>query len=650
MSLLAIIGSGCVLPQSPNRQAFWQTLQTAQPTFRPIPYTRWSPIDAKWEKKSLPPGAYVQAKEIPQTPFFDPRHRHGERMAIAACHEALTGLNRSSLGRTRLVLACMSPGESYYQAHFASQSRLNRLESFTDLTTLPSLGEGQKDTPSAIAQSLLKHFCLGGGFVINAACASSLAAVDQAKRLIELDHCDTVIVGGLESNIMHGSHQTFIALGALAQQKCHPFDQSHDGVLLGEGAVFLVLSRLDRALAQGAKPQGVISAIGYSCDGEVSSLFSPDVTGQLAAYHSAYSQLNTRRVDYIEAHGTGTKTGDQVELESIHRFFADFTLLLGSAKFLFGHTRGASGCVGLLKLLAIIQHRTVPPSPYFSNFCAKGKAHLTINRKSIHFSTSHPPLRLACSSFGFGGVNYHLVLEEFSHKKHTTKTLPRSLKPLPQSVLCSIAHYSREPIDQQSFCRFFRTPVATYKRMDLDQKRSLLATAKAISQIGLGYHLWQKARTWTITALPTSLDIDLVNDYHLHMRQLSQVKTIDSATKNRLERILAHTHPLTEDTIPGGMAHLIGGHITQWLGLSLPNLQIDADNASEELGHYLADTLITSEGADIVILITRQIDATSKDKTLVSSRIFASHHFAITHSLPIKYRIETQLESTDHAV
>lgn len=269
----------------------------------------------------------------------------------------------------------------------------------------------------------------GRNLILDAACASSLIAVEEAVHRLNGKHADLVMAGGVHINSHPYFYQMFCALGALSGGgKIRPFDDGADGTILGEGVGLVVLKRLDDALQDEDRIYAVIKGVGSSSDGRGGGSLAPNVAGEALAMQRAYRMagVSPSTVELLEAHGTGTRLGDLVEMQAVQQVFAgedSFSTrpwcALGSVKSMIGHTQAASGIAGMIKCALALYHRVLPPtinvdqpntqidwekSPCYLNLSCRGW-------KDRH--TREHPRRAAVSAFGFGGVNAHAVLEEF---------------------------------------------------------------------------------------------------------------------------------------------------------------------------------------------------------------------------------------------
>jgi acyl transferase domain-containing protein/phosphopantetheinyl transferase len=309
-----------------------------------------------------------------------------------------------------------------------------------------SLSQCNSDTipgvmPNVLAGRIAGRFGFKGrSLILDSACASSLVAVEIAIGDLISRKCDLALAGGVHVNAFAYFYQMFCGLGALSrQQQIRPFDDSADGTILGEGVGMVVLKRLSDAIADQDRIYAVITGIGTSSDGQGTSMLAPSSDGEALALARAYEMaaVSPKSIALLEAHGTGTPSGDVVEMQAIHKVFgaADSAwCALGSVKSMIGHTQAASGVAGLIKTALSLYHRLLPPtlnvstpntqidwssSPCYINTQARTWIHPKVHPQvpesgREQLSVSDPaPRRAAVSAFGFGGVNAHAVLEEF---------------------------------------------------------------------------------------------------------------------------------------------------------------------------------------------------------------------------------------------
>jgi len=280
---------------------------------------------------------------------------------------------------------------------------------------------------NVVAGRIANRLDLGGtNCVLDAACASSLAAVHLAVLELCARKSDLVLTGGVDCLNDIFMHMCFSKTPALsASGDVRPFSEKADGTLLGEGLGMVVLKRLADAERDGDRVYAVILGVGTSSDGRARSVYAPLPTGQARALRTAYASAGVRPADVtlIEAHGTGTKAGDLAEFEALRTVFREDSdapawCTLGTIKSQLGHTKAAAGAAGMIKAALALHHKVLPPTLKVDRphpALQLGESPFTLTAVAQPWLPRASGPRLAgVSSFGFGGSNYHLVLGERS--------------------------------------------------------------------------------------------------------------------------------------------------------------------------------------------------------------------------------------------
>ncbi|MCX5883381.1 MAG: beta-ketoacyl synthase N-terminal-like domain-containing protein, partial [Deltaproteobacteria bacterium] len=284
----------------------------------------------------------------------------------------------------------------------------------------------------------------GPAFTLDAACASSLYAVKLACDMLSSHRCDAVLAGGVSRPDCLYTQVGFSQLRALSPSgRCAPFDAHADGLMVGEGAGLLVLKRLEDALNDGDTLFGVIRGIGLSNDMR-GNLLAQDSEGQVRAMQAAYLAAGRipSDVDIIECHGAGTPVGDATELQSLKLLWENSgpkpgQCPIGSVKSMIGHLLTAAGAAGMIKILLAIKHQILPPSLNFTAPAENSPLHGSPFRvqtlaESWHRRDPRIPRRAAISAFGFGGINGHVLLEEWAPdiSRPTASTFVQKTRPM----------------------------------------------------------------------------------------------------------------------------------------------------------------------------------------------------------------------------
>ncbi|WP_298774840.1 type I polyketide synthase, partial [uncultured Shewanella sp.] len=286
---------------------------------------------------------------------------------------------------------------------------------------------------NVIAGRIANRFDLGGmNCVVDAACAGSLAAMRMAISELVDGRSDVMITGGVCTDNSPYMYMSFSKTPAFTTQEViQPFDIDSKGMMIGEGIGMVALKRLEDAERDGDKIYAVIKGVGSSSDGKFKSIYAPRPEGQAKALKRAYDDAGfaPHTLGLIEAHGTGTAAGDVAEFNGLKSVFSEACdkkqhIALGSVKSQIGHTKSTAGTAGLIKAALALHHKVLPATINVSQPNPK----LNIEDSPFYLNTqTRPwlprvdgaPRRAGISSFGFGGTNFHFVLEEYQqeHKR-----------------------------------------------------------------------------------------------------------------------------------------------------------------------------------------------------------------------------------------
>ncbi|AKU92026.1 beta-ketoacyl synthase N-terminal-like domain-containing protein [Vulgatibacter incomptus] len=422
---IAIVGAAGKFPGAPDLDSLWNRILARESASREVPPERWPvPTEALLDPSGRP-DRLISTKGCFLDPFeakvegidralvdsLDPLHRLALTVGVDAFHSG----SGASLDRDRVsvVLAnIVLPTDA--------ASAFSRAAAFGDEPDASPLDRQPAALPAAL---LARALGLGGGsYTLDAACASSLYALHLACLDLEAGRADAVLAGGVSRPQALYTQVGFTQLQALSPSgRCAPFDTRADGLVVGEGACIFLLQRLEDAVASGRPILGVIRGIGLSND-VGGSLLSPEREGQVRAMGSAYASAGWRPsdVDLIECHGTGTPRGDAVELSSLDTLWSeeDSTAgcAIGSVKSNVGHLLTAAAATGLAKVLLALREGVLPPSAGFeAATAAPGLGRFRVPTAPEPWQRRAPdlPRRAAVSAFGFGGINAHLLVEEW---------------------------------------------------------------------------------------------------------------------------------------------------------------------------------------------------------------------------------------------
>ncbi|MGE3771036.1 MAG: beta-ketoacyl synthase N-terminal-like domain-containing protein [Bdellovibrionales bacterium] len=549
-------------------------------------------------------------------------------------------LPADALAETDLILGLINPPSEavsvYYdriRRRFAKQGAGEALE--LELQRQQPLRRNELSILSVIAEKVRGYFRLGGlALLTDAACASSHAALYTAVLRLREGCARYAVVGGGEDGLGNVNPLIgFSQLGVLAENHPVPFDRKADGMVIGEGAAAFLLTT--KAEAQRAKLPilAVIKGIGASSDGKFGGLTEPTMPGQILCYERAYGKNVPTHMTFLEAHGTGTKVGDRVELDSMTRFFAGQTTPIGSAKWSVGHTMGAAGAVGLLRALGIMQRHTLPPHPYFEAYPANKNVTLVTHTSSRPVKKTGP-MNVGISSFGFGGANFHVWLQEYVEG---AAVLPAPASQTHDVVLCAMAEADVKEVPNLFRQTAYRMPPKAWPFIDKMQLLGVLLTEKLLREQGIDM---------------AALDRDSLHVFAGSTQPLElQRELIERLVTTYAQQVVDRQSPGTTETIPvndivemndqsmlGTLNSLIASRVTKAFDLRGMNMNVDADFASGLVALDVArSALRVSSGAALVFDTVKKLEQPDCNLRGVAMRcmLVASLPYALEYNLPI---------------
>lgn len=319
--------------------------------------------------------------------------------------------------QTLVLLKKLQPELSSEQLEWARAELKKSLPPF-DADVAPGM------TPNVLTGRIANRLDLmGPNYIMDAACASSLLAVEQSCRELLSGRCDMMLTGGVNISTSAQVFMVFCRLGALSRSGIRPFSQEASGTLLGEGAGLMVLKRLSDAERDGDRIYAVIRGLGASSDGKGLGLMAPRFEGEVLALERAYEDAGVAkdRIGLLEAHGTGIPLGDRTEIRSLTHVFGTRQgemprCGIGSVKSMISHTIPAAGAASMIKTALALYHKTLPPT-----LCDEVSPELELEKTPFYVNNvarpwihgGSAPRCAGVNSFGFGGVNAHAVLEEY---------------------------------------------------------------------------------------------------------------------------------------------------------------------------------------------------------------------------------------------
>jgi acyl transferase domain-containing protein/NADP-dependent 3-hydroxy acid dehydrogenase YdfG len=460
---VAIIGMGCLFPRADGLARYWANIRAGVDAIADVPETHWS-VDDYFDGDPKAPdrtyarrGGFLDPVDFPPLDFgitptaieaTDTTQLLGLLVARRALEDAGYGDGRT-FDRERVSVILGVTGTLELVIPLGARLghpiwRRALRDAGVDPTTAEDVvrriaasyvGWQENSFPGLLgnvaAGRIANRLDLRGtNCVVDAACASSLGAVNLALLELDAGRSDIVVTGGLDTFNDVFMYMCFSKTPALSPTgDARPFDADADGTILGEGLGILVLKRLADARRDGDRVYAVIRGMGTSSDGRGQAVYAPSAAGQVRALRRAYAMagIDPATVGLVEAHGTGTKVGDATELEALEEVFRGSLpgggwCALGSVKSQVGHTKAAAGAAGLIKAAMALHHKVLPPTLKVrrpAESLASGDSPFYVNSEARPWLTGPAvPRRAAVSAFGFGGSNFHCVLEEAESEPH----------------------------------------------------------------------------------------------------------------------------------------------------------------------------------------------------------------------------------------
>jgi acyl transferase domain-containing protein len=476
---LAVIGMSSIFPQAHNLQKYWDNILNKVDAIVDIPASRWKIDDYYDPNPAAPDKTYCKRGGFIPDILFDPAEFGlppnileatdvTQLLSLVVAKECLEDsgygegreFTRENVGvilgfvgiGSKLVIPLMARlqypvWEKVLRSHGIPAEDIQKI---IEKIKLAYPGWEENTFPGSIGNvisgRIANRFDLGGtNCVVDAACASSLAAIHMAASELIEGRADMMITGGVDLDNSIGAYMCFSKTPAFSKrQNSSPFDKDSDGMMVGEGIGMVMLKRLADAQRDGDRIYAVIKGIGTSSDGRFKSIYAPRPAGQSLAMRRAYVEAgySPKTVGLIEAHGTGTMAGDPAEFQGLNEVFSEDNpnkqyIALGSVKSQIAHTKAAAGIASLIKVSLALYHKVLPATIHVNTPNPK----LEIEKSPFYLNTEIRPWvkpanyarRAGVSSFGFGGTNFHVALEEYESEH----TVPYRLNSASKVILLS---------------------------------------------------------------------------------------------------------------------------------------------------------------------------------------------------------------------
>ncbi|MCK4767092.1 MAG: acyltransferase domain-containing protein, partial [Desulfobacula sp.] len=710
---IAVVGIGCTLPDADDPDSLWENILNKKYSISQMPPSRfdsdlyYDPDKSAEDKTYTALAGHVDHFEFEWERFGyaegkEKRLSRSQKMVLQTAYKAVE--NAGFLGddnrlicndpaRTAVIIAtCLSNelGNDLQLKYWYPQlvSMMEKTDEYQTLSDAEKEGvkqalmegiEGENKGYDPVhgmllnieASRIARHLGVrGANYVVDAACASSITALDAAAgELLSGEH-DQVIVGGVNTNLTPEAFVGFAKMGTLSATGSYPFDERADGFILGEGSVVFVLKRMKDAIRDKDRILGVINSIGSSSDGKGKAIAAPNPKGQVLSVQRCFENIrpgiSPEDIGFIEAHGTSTTIGDQAELETLNSIYKNADAGISSIKSQIGHLLGCAGSAGILKALLTVNKGILPPNGRFEtlskNHDLNGSSLFIIKESKEWKSEGNTSRKAAVSSYGFGGINYHIVVEQMTENY---QAVPRDIFIDPsydfnddrivvaglgvflpgaknteefweklQSGEKQLSHIPADHFDNDIYANLdknsiyrlpkvkagmvkehkfnnlkYRMPPMMVKSIERGQIFGLEAANEALESSGLLDQLSAGNKVGvilgTISGERQSKNIIRVRK-QLIGNIIKNCPGIDSEKLNRLSERLVESIRNTipennEDTTPGLLSNIISGRITNYFGLNGANYVIDASCASSSIAIRNAARNLKHKDLDFVL-------------------------------------------------
>ena len=455
---VAIIGIACIFPEAKNLEEYWRNILLGKDCVTEVPDERWNkdlyydPSSTADDMSHSKWGGFIPKIDFDPLEFGIPPQSLAaieptQLLSLLVAKQAIenAGYADGNFDHDNVSVIIGAEGGNDLANNYSFRGYFKQVFGEIPAEVDAMLPKTTEDSfpgilANVISGRITNRMNLGGrNFTVDAACASSLSAVDLACQELFLEKADMVLAGGADLHNGINDYLMFSSTHALSRKgRCATFDGEADGIALGEGIAMVVLKRHDDALRDGNRVYAVIKGVGGSSDGKALGLTAPRKIGQVRALERAYDQagITPSLLGLVEAHGTGTVVGDKTELSALTDMLNQSGALvgqthLGSVKTQIGHTKCAAGLAGLIKASLSVYHGIKPPTinlknpnayynPETSPFAFHTEAGLWMDEKRY----------AGVSAFGFGGTNFHAVIENtnpVSEQNPSIKSWPSEL-------------------------------------------------------------------------------------------------------------------------------------------------------------------------------------------------------------------------------
>jgi acyl transferase domain-containing protein/NAD(P)-dependent dehydrogenase (short-subunit alcohol dehydrogenase family) len=529
---LAIIGIGCLFPKAAGPGFYWANVKKGVDCIGEVPPTHWDPADyfdedpKRADMTYARRGGFLEPVEFNPLEFgIAPRDIEAtdttQLLGLVAAKQALVdagvvfsdgpgdnGRRPVDRDRVSVILGVTGTLElviplgarlghpKWKRAMKAAGIDDDQIEDAAGRIAESYVPWQENSFPgllgNVVAGRIANRLDLGGtNCVVDAACASSLSAVHLAALELQAGRADVVVTGGCDTFNDIFMYMCFSKTPALSPTgNAKPFDADGDGTILGEGLGIVVLKRLADAERAGDTVYAVIKGIGSSSDGKGNAIYAPSADGQEKCLRTTYdlAGVTPDTIELVEAHGTGTRVGDATEATALTEVFREGSkarpwCAIGSVKSQIGHTKAAAGAASLIKSALALYYKVLPPTikvtkPVDPLGSADSPFYVNLRMRPWLPRADHPR-RAAVSAFGFGGSNFHAVLEEHKPEKNAVDWDGSvEIAALGASTIAELAaDLSKVPTEWPAFARFAEESRASFDHL---AKCRLILTAHRV--------------------------------------------------------------------------------------------------------------------------------------------------------------------------
>lgn len=633
-SRVAVVGIGLVVPGATDPAGFWRLRLDGAEPFVPPPADRWDPGpfavgDTDAEDKTY----QSKAGFVTDFPGEGEATTGWLRHSLA---DALRGVRRRDGDRFGLTLGYTPDFNQHLEeagVALSARERCRRLgiptdridERYRDVIERPT-----RFLPHHVGRAVAELLPPGTPVrMVDAACASSLFAIDVGMRALRSGDLDIAVCGGA-SALTPRTSVLFAKLGGLSRDGAvKAFDHDADGTLFADGAAVVVLKTVERARADGDRIMAVLSGMGCSSDGKGTAIHAPNPTGQALAIRRAHGTTGELgQVDWIAAHATGTPTGDHVEYTALGEEYRDAAepIRVTSNKSLIGHTGWAAGAASLIEVVLALRHELMPPQLRFTRPPAEFDASaLTVPTAAAPWPSGPRPRTAAVSGFGFGGVNAHLLVSEDHPEARVDPLGGHAVEPvavvgwsarfpglsttaevvdwLTGGDTAPLRSFDDDPISVP-FDRI-RLPPPTQRTIDRCQ---LMLTECAHGLRDQLAGIWDDSVDRTGVLLghmgPTGAAMRYADRCHVHA--IGALLRTGGASDELVDRYIADVRgavpPSNPNSFAGMMPNVVPARVCNHFGLRGPSLTVDAGRASTLAALEIAVDHLRSGDLDVTLV------------------------------------------------